>query len=348
LRSLFPPGHEQNGERALDVAAFGLDHFGDRHGRYPYRTLTIVHPPEEAREAGGMEYPTLITTGGPFWSSRSPARFFDALVLHELGHQWFYGLVASDEHRHPFLDEGLTTFVTARALEALHPDAPLVAGTGLGNAAWDHASGARARHRQAVAASARDYATGADYGSAVYARAATLLRSVDGAFDGAATRAVERYARAWRFRHPGPEALLDAVGEEGGPDAREQLRRGIEERGHVDYEIVWVSSRPVDEGHEVEALVRRSGTLELPVEVELVLEDGSRLVERWDGRGPFLRIARTTASPLVVATVDPRRRLPVDDDRTNDARSTAPSAFGARSFLTTAVLAGALGEGLGP
>lgn len=344
LRSLHPPGHEANGARALEVAAFGLDHYGERYGAYPYETLTIVHPPEGAEEAGGMEYPTLITTGGPFWVSHSPARAFDGLVLHELAHQWFYGLVASDEHAWPFLDEGLTTFVTGRALEALHPGEPVLSGTGLGVGAWDRASGKRARHRQAVASPAGSYATGSDYASAVYARAATLLRSIDGAYDGAATRAVERYARQHRWAHPTPRELLEAVRVEGGDEASEQLRLGLFERAHLDYEVVAVASRPIDDGHEVEVLLRRAGQLSLPVEVELRLEDGQRLRERWDGREPFLRLRRRTSAPLLGAVVDPDRLLPVDDDRTNDARSLAPSGFGARSFVSGVVAARWLAE----
>lgn len=348
LRSLFPPGHEANGARALEVAAFGLDHYGEHYGPYPYETLTIVHPPEGAEEAGGMEYPTLITTGGPFWASRSPGRAFDGLVLHELGHQWFHGLVATDEHTWPFLDEGLTTFATGRALEALHPGAPLLRGTGLGVGAWDRVSGKRARHRQSVASSAGSYATGSDYASSVYSRAATLLRSIDGAYDGAATRTVELYARRHRFGHPTPRELLDALRETAGDEASEALRRGLFERAHVDYEVVAVSSRALDDGHDVEVLLRRSGELALPVEVELTLRDGQRLRERWDAREPFLRMRRRTSAPLLRAVIDPDRRLTVDDDRSNDARSLAPSSFAPRSFVSGLVAARWLAEVVAP
>jgi hypothetical protein len=348
IRSLHPPGHEANGARALEVAAFGLDHYGERYGDYPYETLTIVHPPEGAEEAGGMEYPTLITTGGPFWASHSPGRDFDGLVLHELGHQWFYGIVATDEHAWPFLDEGLTTFVTGRALEALHPGAPILSGTELGVGAWDRASGRRARHRQAVASSAGSYATGSDYASSVYSRAATLLRSIDGAYDGAATRAVELYARRHRFGHPTPRELLEAVRETGGDEASEALRLGLFERAHVDYEVVAVSSRAIDDGHEVEALLRRSGSLALPVEVELTLRDGQRLRETWDARAPFLRLRRRTSAPLLRAHVDPDSKLPVDDDRTNDARSLTPSSFAPRAFSSGLVAARWLAEVVAP
>jgi hypothetical protein len=209
-------------------------------------------------------------------------------------------------------------------------------------------SGKRARHRQAVASSAGSYATGADYASSVYARAATLLRSIDGAYDGAATRAVELYARRHRFGHPTPRELLEALRETAGDEASEALRRGLFERAHVDYEVVAVSSRAIDDGHEVEALVRRSGDLVLPVDVELTLRDGQRLRERWDAREPFLRLRRRASAPLLRAVIDPDRKLPVDDDRSNDARAVAPSSFAPRSFVSGLVVARWLAEVVAP
>jgi aminopeptidase N len=96
IRVLYPPGYDGVAEREIAAAAFGLKYFGQQYGRYPYPVLTIVHPPQGATEAGGMEYPTLITTGGP-WYSPPFVHDIEAVTLHELGHQYFYGLVATDE-----------------------------------------------------------------------------------------------------------------------------------------------------------------------------------------------------------------------------------------------------------
>ena len=61
---LYPPGYDDHAERELATMRFALPHYGARYGKYPYPLLTLVHPPASAPEAGGMEYPTLITTGG--------------------------------------------------------------------------------------------------------------------------------------------------------------------------------------------------------------------------------------------------------------------------------------------
>ncbi|HEY8088727.1 MAG TPA: M1 family peptidase, partial [Polyangiaceae bacterium] len=60
---LYPRGFTRIAQRELATLRFGLPYYSARYGRYPYKVLTAVHPQEDAAESGGMEYPTLITTG---------------------------------------------------------------------------------------------------------------------------------------------------------------------------------------------------------------------------------------------------------------------------------------------
>ena len=65
---LYPPGYARMARRELAALRFALPYYSSRYGCYPYDVLTIVHPPYDADEAGGMEYPTLITTGSAWWT----------------------------------------------------------------------------------------------------------------------------------------------------------------------------------------------------------------------------------------------------------------------------------------
>src|SRR6185436_2466977 len=93
------------------------------YGRYPYRVLTVVDPASGAAGAGGMEYPTFITAGTTFLSNRGPLRGLRALenvVVHEFGHQFWYGLVANNEFEEAWLDEGFNTYSTGKVLETAY------------------------------------------------------------------------------------------------------------------------------------------------------------------------------------------------------------------------------------
>ncbi|HEY3495599.1 MAG TPA: M1 family metallopeptidase, partial [Polyangiaceae bacterium] len=120
VRLLHPEGYETAAETTLATLARALPLASRLYGRYPYPTLTAVHPPEHAAEAGGMEYPTLITTGGPWYLGLLGDRALESVTIHELLHQWFYGLVATNEAAAPILDEGVTSYAELHALEAAY------------------------------------------------------------------------------------------------------------------------------------------------------------------------------------------------------------------------------------
>jgi hypothetical protein len=350
VRLLFPHGHEHNAELSLESLRFALPHFSHHYGSYPYGVLTVVHPPEHAGAAGGMEYPTLITTGGA-WYVGYLARVVEAVTIHELAHQWFYGLVATDEHAWPFLDEGLTSFAEGLALRERYGAGSLVDLPGLQIAT--EAVGrwlAVARGQDdAIAQPASAFSGLHSLSALVYARTAALLRTLCGAYtQEAVLRALGRYAREHRFGHPGPEQLLDAVRAELGVEAAETLRIGLFERGWVDYRVHGLRNarrspaagvfdraggretppRPA-EADAMDwvgaATVVRRGTLRLPVDIELTAEDGSRTRRHWNGHGAWLRVEHSGSSPLARVVVDPDRRIAIDENLLNNAISARPA-----------------------
>jgi aminopeptidase N len=328
IRVLYPPGYRHTAELERDLSAWGLAFFGKAFGRYPYGTLTIVHPPAGAEEAGGMEYPTLITTGGSGVLMDVGARFVETVTIHELGHQWFYGLLATDEHNHPFLDEGVNSFAEEQAMTALYGfgSALSVADLSVGLAPLARLGSVDAAKNGAVDRPTTGFATGGDYAALVYYRTATVLDTLARVYgEDRMMLALGRYARRYRFEHPGPKELFDAVGEVLGTDAEDQLYKAIEQAGTVDYSVGDLWSAPEAGGYHGEVLVRRSGTLKFPVDVDLVAKDGSVEHRVWDAQAAFARLPYHGRSPLVAAIIDPDHRVLLDDDFRNNARRTSPS-----------------------
>jgi hypothetical protein len=369
IRVLFPPSHDAAAAAELDVARFGLRYLGQAYGRYPYRTLTIVHPPPGAEEAGGMEYPTLITTGGFWFGPWSGARMLDVLTIHELGHQWFYGLVATDEHAWPFLDEGINSYAEADALEALHPGASAVKLFDLrvAIASWNHVAAVGAQANAPIAQAASAFTSGSDYGALVYSRTAVVMETLGNVYGpDLVRRAVGRYARRHRFAHPGPADLIQAVREVVGADAAEQLRAALFDRATVDYVVGDLFSEPNEPtrgivgdpaspsppaatagGFRGGVLVRRLGALRFPVDVDLIGADGTVQRVRWDANETSVRLPWHGPSALAAAVIDPEHRVLLDTDLSNNAKSRRPHALSGAlldrlSFAASAALAGVL------
>jgi hypothetical protein len=276
-----------------------------------------------------MEYPGLITTGSMDLPVEVPVRTDEILTLHELAHQWFMGIVATDEHSHPFLDEGLTTYASGRALEELYaggvaPDVGFFVGIG----AFERAVQLGAFSAAAVASPSTGFERGGDYGALVYQRTATILRTLDAVYDRAGARALGDYARRERFAHPGPSALQAAVRRAGGPEAERFFSAAIFERASLDYAI---------ESLDPPAITRR-GELRLPTTVALFDPSGRRVsidvpIEALDAPLPV-----PEGFVVVAACVDPEQRLLVDETRTNDCLARSPVAVSARGLVAGTLL----------
>lgn len=372
VRVLTPPGHELNAELELATVRYGLAHFGRRFGPYPYGTLTVVHPPDAAGNSGGMEYPTLITTGGPWYTPLSGARAIEAVTIHELGHQWFYGLFASDEHRYPFLDEGLNSYAEHSALSSRYGAGSAFSAFGLEvqSEALSRTIAAARGADEPIAQGAADFFSFRSLGAIVYSRTASVLSTLERVYGKQQLDlALADYASASRFRHPEPQHLLEAVRGRLGAAAARNLERALYERASVDYLVRDVQNAAADPragvfddatgrrtlprseqrpparwaGH---AVVLRHGELELPVQIELRFDDGHTQRRSWDGTGTRYLVSYEGPAKLVAVTVDPERRVLLDENLTNNAASTedlgAPRSLERLLYWTQLLLAGGL------
>ena len=259
-------------------------------------------------------------------------RLLEHVTIHEFGHQYFYGLIATNEAKWPFLDEGINEYATEEALADWVGSGSIVdvAGLGIDITAIAAVVSNRAASNEPVAQPAYDFTTGDDYGTLVYFRTAAVfdtLRRVYG--DAAVARALGQYARAQRFRHPGPDALLHAFSDVLGADVAATLRTALFDKGWVDY-VAMAMDDHVDAGvHDGWALVLRRGTLAFPVDVELRYADGSSERRVWDGSGESMRFAYAgAASALRSVVVDPDRRVTLDQNYTNDAMTATDAPKG--------------------
>ncbi|MFO0585977.1 MAG: M1 family metallopeptidase [Polyangiaceae bacterium] len=353
IRCLFPRGYDAVARTEIDAVKHGLRHFGAAFGRYPYGTLTIVHPPSGAGEAGGMEYPTLITTGGSWLASPLRGREVEIVTLHELAHQWFYGLVGTNENRWPFLDEGLTSYAEADACEAAWPEASAgeLFGLRVGLPAVYRAGALQSKRDMAVSEPASAFVSGEDYASLVYSRTETALRTLANVYgEDTLRRAIGLYARRNRFGHPGPDALFAAIREGVGEEAEAALRVALTQPSSVDYVAESVSSEPAADGksHRGHVLVRRRGEIRLPVDVLLVKADGSSEIVRWAAAKEVEWLSYEGDQPLEAAVVDPEHRVLLDEDLSNNATRASGDRFAWRVLESASFGAGVLARELLP
>lgn len=97
--------------KLLDLAKQSVDYFSDRVGAYPYQELDIIET--ELNYSGGMEFPAVIFLDSTYLNENDDG--FES-VAHEIGHQWFYSVVGSNQIKEPWMDEGIVTYLQNRML----------------------------------------------------------------------------------------------------------------------------------------------------------------------------------------------------------------------------------------
>ena len=344
IRLLYHPGNEAGVRRQLETAKAGLAFFGRVALPYPYRLLTIVEPTVRGLNAGGMEYPTLITTVPGFLGLPGARFILEETTAHELGHQWFYGMIGSNEFEEAWLDEGVNTYVTGLLLEELF--GPSSSFDLLGVQASELQANRRANASRPDFDPLETWAwrfAPHVYGT-VYWKTALALRTLEGYLGRERMLAALRaYAEANRFRHPRAQDFFDAFSKASGEDLMWFFRPAFLGTEVLDYEVSGLSSRRraeprglfdrdgqrvevKDDGpgaakvYDTEVIVHRRGELRFPVELEVTFRGGARERARWDGQARWQRFTFATAAPAVTAVVDPDRKVVLDVNWLNNGR----------------------------
>jgi hypothetical protein len=317
-----PPGHARNVRLELAELGFGLPMFQDLFGTYPYSQLVVVHPPDVASPAGGMEYPGLIVTGGPWYSPLIGSRAISAVTFHELAHQWFYGLVATDEALYPVLDEGLASWAELHALMTKYGAGSAYSGFGVevSASAFAQLMGTGGYRPGPLATSATSFGTFSQLTHSVYARMTLLLQTIGNVYGQEKLRAALRhYSLQNRFSHPPPQALVSAFEVEIGRAAGMILETALFSDGWVDFEPVSVSSRIMAPGTWKSSIsVRRSGTLKLPVDVAVAFDDGHVLNHTCEFDRSECSFELESQMPVASVTVDPHRKITIESRCANN------------------------------
>jgi len=332
VRLLFPPWHQANALRSLTALRFALPYASELYGPYPYDTLTVVHPPEAGAGAGGMEYPGLITTGGLWFEPYLGSHAIEAVTVHELLHQWFYGLLASNESEAPFLDEGLTSYAEIGVMEALFGAGSAFSGVGLkvSLAALHRANAASYAGDENIGQPARQFTGFQALGGLVYSRSATILLTLERTWGKAKLAAALRsYTARFRFGHPTPTDFVASIEQTLGANAGQFLRTALFERGFIDLRVESITSRrkPATQGQWLgRAVVIRRGNLKLPFDVALHFENGRTERRHFEGAADSLVIDYQGASELSSVELDPDLKIPLDQDLFNNAQAITPKS----------------------
>jgi aminopeptidase N len=222
------PNGNKGWKNSISIIKDAVHHYSTWMGEYAWPVVQAVEGPKNL-SSGGMEYPmiTLIT------SPDSDVEELDATITHEVGHNWFYGMLGSNERDYPWMDEGINSFYQFR-YEAEKYKTNSIFGKSIpkefktlpAEEVMDRIYNAfnSMPAKEPVNTGSSSFPNKNDYGIVVYVKGATWLYLVQVSlgrevFD----KAMQDYFANWRFKHPYPEDLKAALEKSSGINLDKQF-----------------------------------------------------------------------------------------------------------------------------
>ncbi len=207
VSSFYTPSQKNTWQTSVPNAKEALRFYSSEVGEYPYSAATVVQGPQSF--GGGMEYPTITVI-----SPASTAQALEGTIAHELGHNWFYGILASNERQHPWMDEGMNSFYTGKYMEMKY-------GKQSREAELFFQSKATNKTDQPVHTSSEELSA-TNYFLSAYHKAAEWMKQIEQRLGEETFRQMmQEYYNKWKFAHPQPEDFKQIVASWLGNDSSE-------------------------------------------------------------------------------------------------------------------------------
>ena len=214
--ALFTNNEAKLWRRSIEYINDATRYFSKWVGEYPYNHVTAVDGTISA--GGGMEYPN-ITVIGRSGDSKS----LETVIVHEVGHNWYYGILGSNERDNAWMDEGLNTYIEIRYMEEKYPNGyfrkkdstenksrGISLNISLEDKELQHIAyqfNASRNYDQPLVMGSKDF-TQMNYGAMVYSKTGIgfhYLKAYLGEelFD----NCMNEYFNQWKFKHPNPDDI---------------------------------------------------------------------------------------------------------------------------------------------
>lgn len=253
------------------------------NGDYPYNQVTALESKLSA--GGGMEYPNVTVIG----SAGSPFGL-ETVIMHEVGHNWFYGILGSNERDHAWMDEGINSYNESRYVSTKYPNASIM---GIENKLllntfklknFKHKAlyynaylfSAKQHIDQPIGISSPKFLD-INYAAIVYCKTAVAFDYLRAYLSTSEMdKSMQKYFDSWKFKHPYPDDIKKVFESTTSKKLDWFFSDLIKTNKKLDYKIV---SKKI-EGDSIIITIKNTGDLQSPVVIG-ALENGTPSQLEW-------------------------------------------------------------------
>ncbi len=361
IKIMLQPEHLYQSDRFIKPVKAALEYFENHIGQYPYPNLTIVDPPFNGIGSGGMEYPTLFT-GLTLWGMPEGIKLCEITAVHEFGHNYFMGMLASNEFEEAWMDEGINSYMESRIMDNTYgPKTSLVniAGYHVGDLEYMRQEYAGMSNPK-IADDARpawDYSDGG-YGRIIYYKTSVWMTTLDRLLGRKVMDEIMKtFFERWKFKHPSGKNFIDIVNEivkkrlgdkfgenmnwffdevlfgtdvcdyklEGIYISKIENPIGVYDSSGIKLQYKNTAVRKSQSMFHSKVTVYRLGEVIMPEEILVHFDDGLDTLIVWDGKDRTFDLRFDKPQKVVWAKVDPEYKIYMDINFNNNSYTTRPA-----------------------
>jgi hypothetical protein len=340
IRALMSPGHLSSAPRYISNLQGTMKKFDEWYGPWPYSQMTLVDPPAGAGGTGGMEYPMFITLGTS-WLMPKSVLGPEMVTEHEFGHNYWYGIVATNEFEDAWMDEGINSYTEVKIMDALYGRKTSMLNSRIGVAGdrdIQRLSYSSTNDLDPLSRNAWQYGGYGSYGAVTYGKTASMLLTLETIVGEDKLReAIHTYFMRYRFKHPTEQDFLNTVNEVTGQDLTWYWEQAVYGTQKFDYKILEAKSDRVDWAkkdkpeekkgettYHSQVSVQRKGSFVFPVTLEVKFDNGEKVREKWDGKDRWKRFEWEKKAKIVSAEIDPDHSVILDTNYFNNSYTVEP------------------------
>lgn len=349
IKLMISEEHCMFADRLINAVKHSLEYLTKNVGPYPYTTITIMDPPFNGLRSGFMEYPTFITGGSLAYFPKG-IRTLEGLIIHEFCHQYFMGMLASNEKEEPWLDEGFVTYTEGRIIDEMFGEKKSsfdILGYQVGKREMSRTEYTGLRDPSVGSIARPGWEIKQGWRELVYRKTGTVLETLRGMIGDEVMHDLMRtYFDRFKFKHPRGEDFIaianEVVAKHHGDKFGENLDWFFDQTIYgtavCDYAVtgLWYdgengkygmfgsgdSKNYIGEKSEegnIMVRVERLGDMIMPVEVKFVTEDGEVIMIDWDGKDKVKYFEFDKSQTMKSIHIDPEQKIYLDIDLNNNS-----------------------------
>ncbi|CAM1361552.1 M1 family metallopeptidase [Tenacibaculum xiamenense] len=246
----------ENWKKLQSKTADLMNYFSENIGQYPYKQYSVIQGGD-----GGMEYAmcTLITGQRKFGS-------LFGVTAHELAHTWFQFLLATNEAKHPWMDEGFTTYISNKAVNDIMKQGKKNPNSG----SYGHYNYIVNKNAEEPLTTHADrYHTNGAYSMGSYSKGSIFLCQLEYIIGSEnVKKTLKKYFDDFSFKHPTPNDIKRVAEKVSGIHLDWYLNEWTQTTHTIDYGVKGIDGKNVT--------LERVGQMPMPIDVEITYTDGSK------------------------------------------------------------------------